>query len=163
VIGFAISDELAAFLMQGNSIVVATRSAALEPHAVRACGLRVLAKNRIAVLLPRATSSQTLQNLEDNADIAVCACSPVDYRTVQLKGRFLEVGQSSAEDLLLSEQQLRGFGTAAAQFGFSRAQARNLWLFDCWCVELRVTAGYTQTPGRGAGAPLEVVDGERSS
>jgi hypothetical protein len=144
-------------------MIVGTRNAALEPDAVRACGLSVMTQNRIAVLLPRATSAQAMANLRHNGDIAVCVCSPLDYRTVQLKGRYLTVSDCSPEDLLLSEQQLRAFASAAAQFGFSRAQARNLWLFDCWRVEAQVTSGYTQTPGRGAGAPLEVVDGGKQT
>jgi hypothetical protein len=159
MIDFAISDEMAAFLEQGNSMLVATRNAALEPHATRACGVRVLGADRIAVLLPRATAAQTRANLQENGDVAVCVGSPTDFRTVQLKGRCLGVTDCSPEDLLLSEQQLRGFADAVAPLGVGRAQARNLWLFDCWCIEVHVTSAYTQTPGPGAGARIEVANG----
>jgi hypothetical protein len=59
---------------------------------------------------------------------------------------------------MLSEQQLRGFGDAVAAYGHSRAQARNLWLFECWRVEVRVSAAFIQTPGPGAGRPMELGD-----
>jgi hypothetical protein len=149
-----IDDELASFLAAGNSMVVATRNAALEPHATRATGLRWLGEDRVAILLPRATSAQAIANLQENGDVVVCVCSP-NYRAVQLKGRFLRIGDSSPEDLLHSEQQLRAFTAGVMQFGHTRAQARNLWLFDSWRVEVSVTAAYAQTPGPGAGSRLE--------
>jgi hypothetical protein len=158
--GFTIDEGLAAFLTGGNSFVVATRDAALHPHATRACGLRVTGPDRIAVLLPRATSAGAVANLESNGSIAVCVSFPRDFRTCQVKGRCIEIAEATPEDLVTSEQQLRGFGEAVAPFGHSRAQARNLWLFECWRVELRVTAAYAQTPGPGAGRPLELGDGE---
>jgi hypothetical protein len=150
-----ISKELASYLAGGNSMVVATRSAALEPHATRACGLWVLEQDRVAVLLPRATSAQAIANLEQNGEIAVCVSWPKNFRTFQLKGRCLGVAESSPDDVLRSEQQLQGFGDAVAQFGYRRAQARNLWLFDSWRVEVQVTSVYAQTPGPGAGARME--------
>lgn len=158
MVGPVIDDELAAFLAGGNSIVVATRNAALEPHATRACGLRVLGRERIAVLLPRATSAPAIANLKDNGDIAVCVSAPRTFRTFQLKGRHLGVTEGSPEDLLLSERQLREFGDAILQFGMSRAKARNLWLFESWCVDVQVTSVYAQTPGPGAGARMEVAN-----
>ena len=160
MIGPVIDDELAAFLAGGNSILVATRNAALEPHAMRACGLRVLGRDRIAVLLPRATSAQAILNLQDNGDIAVVVSAPGTNRTFQLKGRRLGVTEGSPEDLLLSERQLREFGDVVLQFGVGRAKARNLWLFESWCVEVHVTSVYAQTPGPGAGARMEIADGD---
>jgi hypothetical protein len=158
--GAVIDDDLAAFLAGGNSILVATRNAALEPHATRGCGLRVLERDRIAVLLPRATSSRAILNLEDNGDIAVCVSAPLTFHTVQLKGRHLGVTEGSPEDLLLSERQLREFGDAILQFGMTRAKARNLWLFESWCVEVHVLSAYAQTPGPGAGARMESADAD---
>src|SRR5512139_603637 len=115
--GFSIDDQLAAFLTRGNSIVVATRNAALQPHATRGCGIWVTAPDRVAVLLPRATSSESLTNLRDNGDVAICVSSPFDFDTVQLKGRYLGAADASPDDVLLSERQLRAFGDAAGRFG----------------------------------------------
>jgi hypothetical protein len=157
--GFFIDDELASFLVDGQSMVVATRNAALEPHATRACGLRVLGRDRIAVMLPRATSAQTIANLEQNGEIAVGVGCPWNYRCFQLKGRSVGVTEATAEDVALCEQQMRAFANGVAVFGYTRAQARNLWLFDNWRVEVLVTSVYSQTPGPGAGARREIVDG----
>jgi hypothetical protein len=152
--GFVIDRDLASFLERGNSMVVATRNAALEPHATRICGLRVLGSDRVAVLVPRATSAQTIADLRQNGEIAICVSWPRNFHSVQLKGRCVRIAESAPDDLLASEQQLHSFADAIAQFGFGRAQARNLWLFDTWRVEVEVTSAYAQTPGPGAGARL---------
>jgi len=149
-----LTDEIAAFIAGPQGIMVATRSPSLEPNATRACGLVVAGADRIAVLLPRATAAQSIANLEDNHAIAVVVSSPIDYRTVQLKGRSLGIREASADDLLVGEQLLRDFGAACERFGITRQRVRNLWLFDLWRIEVLVTAVYGQTPGPGAGGPL---------
>ncbi len=151
---FRIDDKLASFLEVGNSIVVATRNKSLDPDAVRACGIEVLGPTSIAVLVPKATGAQARSNLEETGDVAIAVCSPVDYRTVQLKGRCVAITDPAAEDVALSQDQLRGFADAIQIYGWTRQKARNLWLFELWRVEVQVTSGYHQTPGPGAGAPL---------
>src|SRR5690348_13212940 len=99
-----LDGELATFVQVGHSVLVATRSPALEPHATRACGVRVLPGDRIHVLLPRATSARCIEDLRDNGAIAVSISSPRDYRTVQLKGRSLEIADASVEDVVLMEE-----------------------------------------------------------
>jgi hypothetical protein len=152
---FAIDQELASFLTAGNSVVVATRSAALRPHATRACGIRVVGPDRIEVLLPEATSAQALANLRDNGEIAVCVSSPRDYHTVQLKGRQLGARHCTEQDVLMSQQQLVAFAAACAELGVARQTIRNVWLFESWCVEIQVTSVFRQTPGPGAGTEIE--------
>lgn len=152
---FAIDDVLKAFLANGNSMIVATRNSTLEPHATRAAGLRVLGKQRIVVFLPKATSAQHVADLEANGQIAVAVGNPGTFKTVQLKGRSVRMSDASADDISVCEQQQQKFAQLVAVFGFSRAQARNLWLFDCWCVEVEVTSAYEQTPGPGTG--FEIV------
>ncbi len=154
-----IDDDLAAFLVGGNSILVATRNAALSPAATRACGFRVVSPDRCLVLLPRATSARVLNDIEDNRAIAISVSSPRDFRTVQLKGRACSIVEASAEDLLASEEQLRAFADCIAQFGHSRQKARNLWLFDSLAVTAEITQVFVQTPGPGAGAPLGATRG----
>jgi hypothetical protein len=149
-----IDEATASFLMRGNSIVIATRSAALDPNVTRACAIRLLSPDRIAVLVPRPTGTQTIANLRHNGEAAVCLSSPLDYRTVQLKGRSVAIDDASTDDILLAEEQLRSFSEAVARFRMTRQQARNLWLFDSWRVEIAITAAYAQTPGPGAGGRL---------
>ncbi len=150
-----IDEALAAFLRGGNSMIVATRSAALEPFVTRAAAVRVLGPQRLAVLLPRATSARCIADLKNNGEIALCVCSPQNFRTFQLKGRSQEIEPAGPEDVQLAEEQLGVFTEATLPFGNSRALCRNLWLFDCWRVEVEVRQIFTQTPGPGAGARLE--------
>lgn len=158
--GFRFDGELTSFVLGPQSVLVATRSAALLPHATRACGVRVEAPDRLDLLLPRATSAQALANLRDNREIAVCVGSPTTYRTVQLKGRFLDVHDASEEDRILAEGQLRAFADQCAPQGIPRERIRNAWLFDTWRVEVRVVSAYVQTPGPGAGERMEDARGD---
>ncbi len=153
-----LAGELAAFLTQGNSTIVATRNAAREPHVTRACGLRLLDAERLVILLPRPTSGPSLANVRNNGELALNVSSPRNFRGVQLKGRCLAIGEPTALDRAAAEEQFAAFAEAIRGFGNSRAKARNLWLFDCTAVELEVHSAFTQTPGPGAGEPLKVSD-----
>ena len=150
-----IGSELEEFLTGGQSVIVATRDAALTPRAVRACGLRVLPGDRLQLLLPRATAERSLEDLRDCGDVAVVVASPRTYRSVQLKGRFLSVADASPEDVIASQEHLRAFSEAVVGHGMTRQHARNMWMFDCWRVEVQVTSVFVQTPGPGAGRKLE--------
>ncbi len=145
-------DELRALIDLGVSILVATRSAHLEPHATRATGLRLLGGDRIEVLLPRATSSRSIAHLEDNGEIAVLIATPRTFAAMQLKGRATGFTATTPEHLELSEAQLRAFADALAPMGQTRKQARNAWSFDAIVVSVDVTSAFAQTPGPGAGA-----------
>lgn len=149
-----IDESTAAFVPCGNSIVLATRSSALDPEVIRACAVSVLAGDRIALLVPRATGGQTIANLRNASEVAVCISSPVDFRSVQVKGHTIAIADASRDDVMLAEEQLRAFADNVARFGITRQQARNLWMFDGWRVEIAVTSVYAQTPGPGAGARL---------
>src|SRR5262245_44491064 len=124
VTDFLFGDELAKFITSGNSVVAATRSAALEPCATRVCGLRIVGNDRIDILLPRGTGARAIANLADNGEIAVSVSSPIDYRTVQMKGHYLGSREGSAEDLLLSQERLRAFSANCATLGMSREKIR---------------------------------------
>jgi hypothetical protein len=154
-----IDDQIAAFINEGVSMVVATRDAERVPFATRACGVHVLGGDRLAVLLPHATSARAIANVKDNGEISLCVSSPVDFRTYQLKGRFVSVAEGTRDDVLMAEQQLRVFAGNISRFGNTYAQARALWLFDSWRVEMQVSTAFLQTPGPGAGARLERRDG----
>lgn len=156
---FELDEELAAFVVRGNGVMVATRDRSLEPHVVRACGIEVLNPTRIAVLVPKATGARTLADLENNQAIAITVTSPINYRSVQFKGRCVAVIDAPLESVAAAEEQLRLFADALVQQGFSRQQTRNFWLFSLWRVEVEPGAAYHQTPGPGAGEPLEAHRG----
>ncbi len=48
-------------------------------------------------------------------------CRPTDFHTFQLKGRCVEIGDGTPEDVLLCEGQMRGFADGVAPYGNTRA------------------------------------------
>jgi hypothetical protein len=151
---FAISEELRRFLEGGVSILVATRDARLRPTATRATGLGVTGSAELWILLPHATAARALADLRQNGEVAISCSSPLDFRTVQLKGRCVEIGEPDAEDRARSAAWPAAFAAAIARFGMTRQQARNLWMAGGARVRVAVEAAYRQTPGPGAGGPL---------
>ena len=156
-----ISPEFAAFLEGGQAVVVATRDASLSPSATRAGGVRVSSDTEVAVFLPKPTSERALRDLRDNGHLAVTVSSPVTLRTFQIKGRMSEIAEATAEDVLWIEEQLRLFWGNVSAFRIGRAQVRNLWMFDCWRVRMRMESLFLQTPGPRAGSRLESGDEPR--
>jgi hypothetical protein len=74
---------------------------------------------------------------------------------VQLKGSRLLDRPCSAEELVMSQQQLQAFSAICGQLGIARQNVRNIWMFESRYVEIQVSSIFRQTPGPGAGTPIE--------
>jgi len=150
-----VDRQLAEFLESGLSLFVSTRNGDLIPDCACAGGLRAQGDGRhITIFLPAATCEASIRNLEDNGDIAIVASRPRDYRTIQLKGKALQVAPAAEND--------RGFVTRyrdalAAEFetvGIPRRISMALNFWPSMAITVAVTEVYDQTPGPKAGAPL---------
>lgn len=152
-----LSPELVDFMESGVSMLVAGRDAALRPHCVRGMGARVEADQASAtVFVVDAIAGPVLASLADNARVAVALSRPIDHRTLQLKGRVLEVRPSTADEQALQERYLAGFVEQLYCVGFSRRVVRRLRLGPSTAVRFAIEQVFDQTPGPGAGRALEV-------
>ena len=94
----SITAELKDFLESGVSVVVGTRDSACDPEAVRAWGPRVGHDGRsVSLCVALATSGRTLNNMRDNGCVAVTFCLPSNYKTIQLKGRYVGTERPKAK------------------------------------------------------------------
>jgi general stress protein 26 len=151
-----ISTELASFLESGVSMQVGTRDARLLPEAVRGMGVRAeRGGTRLTVFLPAATAERTLANLRDNGRIAVCFSRPEDHRTIQVKGRAVAVREADAAERALVERYRGSFAQSLLFVGVPLRVSLRAAHWPCRAVELEVEEVFQQTPGPGAGAPLE--------
>jgi len=150
-----ISPELAQFLESGVSVLVGTRDARREPACMRGVGARVAANGaELTVFLPAATAATALANLADNGRIAVSFARARDHRSVQVKGRVLEVRDADGADRERIERYRRDLVEALGVVGVSPRSTLRLAHWPARAVRLRVEALFAQTPGPGAGAPL---------
>jgi hypothetical protein len=156
-----ISAELKAFLESGVSVVMGTRDADLVPEATRVWGVLV-SKDRktISVCAALATSHKALDNLADNGQITVSCSFPTSYKTVQLKGQYIERTNPSRTDLAAVERHRAAFGRLNESLGLPRERTETFWRNELETspvlVKLRFAPQkvFDQTPGPDAGSPL---------
>lgn len=150
------TPELLEYLEGGLDILVATRDANLAPECTMGMGVKAHRDRRtLTIYVPRVGGEATLRNLADNGEIAATFCRPIDHRCVQLKGRAVAVREPGPED---RETQQRHRGAMVEQFalvGVPRALTRRFRWWPSVAVELEVTQAFIQTPGPGAGRPLD--------
>lgn len=149
-----LSEEVAAFASEGHSALVGTRDARHVPAVQRALAVRAdAASGEVTVLLPVATEDGMLANLRDNGRIAVTLAA-TDHRSVQIKGRVLEIAAAGAEDRAHLERFRSEMAREWAEFGVPRRITLSLAHWPCHAVRFRAERVFVQTPGPGAGEPL---------
>jgi hypothetical protein len=151
-----IPENLVAFLESGLSILIGTRDRNLRPTAARGIGGHVAPDRRsISIYLPRSVAERTLADLADNSRLATTFSRVSDHRSVQIKGRCLEIRDSDEEDRRRQERYLATLAVNLDEIGMTKALTEHL---ACWpSVTLRVAVEqlYEQTPGPKAGCKLE--------
>lgn len=155
-----ISKELASFLESGISILVGTRDARLQPEAARAFGARVGAGGaELTVLVPQAVGAVTAANVRDNGRIAVLFSRPSDHRSIQVTGRVAAIEPGGDAERALVDRYRCELAQTLAAVGLPPRLTLRAAHWPCHAIRLRVEAIYVQTPGPGAGAPLQAPEG----
>ena len=147
-----LGDDVLDLLRSGVDVIVATRDAQLAPECTVGMGLRVNPDRRhVTVFVARTLVGPTLRNLEDNRQIAVTFCRPMDHQTVQLKGRMVVVRDTEPAEREVQEMHRAAFAEQLAGFGIPRSITRRWAWWPSVAIELEVQEAFTQTPGPGAG------------
>jgi hypothetical protein len=158
-----IGPEQAALIARPVSANVASRDAAHRPHLTRAIGFRPCADlQRVTVFLPAAASACVLDDVRANGQIAVVFSEPATDRTVQLKGSDARIVPVDASDREHLRAYAEGFADAIGELGFPREVAQTVLhapADDVVAVQFTPCEGFDQTPGPGAGRPLEGAKG----
>jgi hypothetical protein len=151
-----ITPELAAFVESGVAIHIAAASASLEPSGARVAAVAVDADGtHITAYLPEVASARVIADLQANRQAALCFGRPTDDRACQIKGEFVEARPASAGERKEVDRQWQGFLDNVGQIGFPAKITEGWTRWPAIAVRLRVTALFSQTPGPGAGAPMQ--------
>ncbi len=154
----SLSRDLMQFVESGVSIQVGTRDSGLVPEAMRAVGARPdPSGERLTIYLPAATAARTLANLRDNGRIAVCFARIEDHRTIQIKGRVLEIGEADDEDRARIDRYRGALSQNLAFVGLPPRISFRVASWPCHTVSMSVETIWVQTPGPGAGDALAEV------
>jgi general stress protein 26 len=150
-----ISDELAAFIQSGVSVLVGTRDERCIPEAMRGAGARVEGGGReLTVWFPAANGRRTVENLRATRRIAVCFSAFEKHRSMQLKGEVLDVREGTDADRAFVEQYRTRLAAEWGILGIAPRIVLRLHVWPCFAARFRVERVFVQTPGPGAGAPL---------
>jgi hypothetical protein len=153
--------DWAAHLQSGVSHRLGSSHADGQPEICRGLAARALPDGRVEVLLLPRTGDRLLAAAQATGRIAYVAAQPGSHRTLHLKGQDAEVFAATPAHAPLFERCRDAFITQVQPFGFTREFIMSVW-YDLDVQHLagvRFTpiAAWDQTPGPGAGMPVELL------
>ncbi len=138
-----------------GTILVGTRDAALTPEITRGWGPTIRPNGHsIDLCISLSAGAKTLQNLGDHKEVAVTFHQTVTYKTVQLKGKFLESGELTPQDWEAVERQKNILAEQAKLHGIPLEIGSRILNTDLVRIRFVVQEAFEQTPGPGAGGAL---------
>ncbi len=153
----AIPPEHLAHLRRPVSIMVASRDDRLVPHLVRGLGCRLQDEPlRITVLLSAKGSEQVLDDLRRSDRIAATFSEPSTHRTIQFKGRTVEIRPGERADRELAASYAQQFCNEIVPMGYPYPVISGLVAHDPFqlvAVSFTPEASFDQTPGVQPVAP----------
>lgn len=151
-----IDDKVKSHIVQDTgTILIGTRDASLTPEITRGWGPTILPDGHtIDVCVSLSAGAKTLDNLRDHEELAVTFCHTVTYRTVQLKGRFLESGELTPQDWEAVERQQDRLVEQAKAYEIPMSIGSRIFTPDLVRIRFVVHQAFEQTPGPRAGAKL---------
>jgi hypothetical protein len=149
-------ESVVAFVRSGCALIVGSASPDRRPVASRGWGIPELddGGEQITVLVDE-DDHQAAANLVPGAAVAITATSVTTLRSLQLKGRVLEVEPATAADAKVARAYCDSFfGDIEQVDGMHRDILERMVPAGWFRCRVAVEARYDQTPGPGAGAPM---------
>jgi hypothetical protein len=149
-------------LSAGVSLRLGSCSRQGEPAIGRGLAAELLPDGRVRVLVEGQACSEVLDCVRDSGQISVVMALPSTHRTLHLKGRDGSVcSAETPADHALLQLRLEAFARQVAPLGFTRDTLVANWYDvrkgDLWAVSFSIAGAWDQTPGPGAGQPLELL------
>jgi hypothetical protein len=149
-------------LSAGVSLRLGSCSRSGEPAIGRGLAAELLPDGRVRTLVEGQACAEVLQGVRETGRISVVMGLPSTYRTLHIKGGngVVSTAETSADHELL-RRRLDAFARQVAPFGFAREDLVATWYDvrkgDLWAVAFDNTGAWNQTPGPGAGQPLDLL------
>jgi hypothetical protein len=142
-------------LDKGCALVLGTVSRDGQPRAMRGWGVSVVDGGPRLRLVLDAADPVSIEHCAERGPISVTATDVLTLRSIQLKGRALEVEAVTAADRARAQRYCDSFfADIEASDGTPRWLLENLVPVDLVAVLVTIEELFNQTPGPAAGAPL---------
>jgi hypothetical protein len=150
-----LAPELKEFAESSVAVTVGVNHPAHGPRLAGGWGFRLHPESeRVEVFVDVRSSGEVVEALRTDGRIAVVLADPVSYRSVQFKGRVIEIGEPSPLDRAWVARTRELYTAGLALIGEAPAVSRNRWTEDVIRVAFAVTDVFDQTPGANAGRRL---------
>jgi hypothetical protein len=152
---FVISADLKEFVESGVAVLIGTVGSDGGPRLAYAWGPRVHPDGqRVTVYVDEPRAAALLEGRALNPQVAATFTDPVSVRSVQLKGRILDVGEPTEAERAWVTRHREAFTASTSLIGDPPNVIRNLWMDRTVRVEFTAERAFDQTPGPNAGVAL---------
>lgn len=154
-------SDWAAHIESGVSHRLGGSHADGQPEICRGLAAQALPDGRVEVLLDARVGDRLLDAVRASGRIAYVAAQPGSHVTLHVKGLDAEAFVTTAAHAALFERNRERFIARVEPFGFTREAIMAVWydLAPSRLAGVRFTpcGAWDQTPGPGAGAPVELL------
>ncbi len=162
----ALPPDVADFIQGGVSITLASRDERLLPSIAKGVGCRVApAGDTVTLLVFRVAAEALVRDVAHCGEMAVVFSQPSSNRTLQLKGRGVQVAEAAPSDMALVRRYIALFADELRPLGWGLPYVQAVfWHEASPLVALRFTPqmAFQQTPGPQAGQALALGPGAAS-
>lgn len=153
--------EWADLLTTGASYRLGSCTRDGRPELCRGLAAQMLADGRIEVLVPTEAGAEVLAAMRETGHIAFVSGVPQSHQALHLKGRDAHEVPLRPEHGPLFARCRDAFFLQVEPFGFTREQLMAVWfdipLDELSCIRFTPIGAWDQSPGPGAGAPVEML------
>lgn len=133
-----------------------------RPSVCRALAARLEPDGTVLTLVSRVAGRVVLAAIEATGQVAALMVSPVTNRTLHLKGRDARVEPATPAQAALLESHRAALATSLRADGFLQdspviANWYGIPVGDLMAVRFTPWGAWNQTPGPGAGEPVELL------
>jgi hypothetical protein len=153
--------EWIAHFASGVSHRIGSVSAGGRPAICRGLAAQCDPQGQVGVFATRTTSAAVLDAVAETGWVSLVMAGPQTHRTLHLKGRDARVeAAGNAFDALVAARR-DAFAAQIAPYGFTPDQVLKSWYHfdpgDLFVIRFSIVGAWDQTPGPGAGNPIELL------
>jgi hypothetical protein len=156
----SLPDEWVTHLNDPVSARIGSADADGRPSICRGLGTRIEDDGSVCVAFSRKAGQEVAEAIGQTGHVSVVWARPTTHRTLHLKGRDGRVTPADAAMVAHTFEHMECFAREIETLGFTREQVTLTWYAvapdDLVVVRFGIAGAWNQTPGPGAGAPIDL-------